>query len=154
VVAVNQLHIAEEKSTNLYGALRVERRKLQRTVASKMKLEKHIKLLQSVELPNAKGDAAQAIQLLEQTRSEKAHLGLELSQLMDRCAIAATQNKAKHYELKQKLAASQKRATNLQKCYNQFPSIKLKAVKKARDDANKENRTYNMLHKGTYSAQS
>ena len=65
VVAVNQLHIAEEKSTNLYGALRVERRKLQRTVASKIKLEKHIKLLQSVELPNAKGDAAQAIQLLE-----------------------------------------------------------------------------------------
>jgi len=69
VKTLDQLHIAEEKTTDLYGTLRVERRKLQRTVASKKKLEKHIKLLQSVELPNAKGDAARAIQLLEQTRS-------------------------------------------------------------------------------------
>jgi hypothetical protein len=154
VKTLDQLHIAEEKTTDLYGTLRVERRKLQRTVASKKKLEKHIKLLQSVELPNAKGDAARAIQLLEQTRSENGHLQLKLSQLMDRCANAATQNEAKHSEFRSKLAASQKEKSKLQKCYNRFPEIKSKAVKRARDDANKENRTHSLLHKGTYSAES
>ena len=101
-------------------------------------MEKHIKLLQSVELPNAKGDAARAIQLLEQTRCEKGHLQLKLSQLMDRCANTATQNEAKHSELGSKLAASQKEKSKLQKCYNRFPEIKSKAVKQARDEANRK----------------
>ena len=78
----------------------------------------------------------------------------KLSQLMDRCANAATQNEAKHSEFRSKLAASQKEKSKLQKCYNRFPEIKSKAVKRARDDANKENRTHSLLHKGTYSAES
>jgi hypothetical protein len=111
----DQLHAAQQNNTNLYGALRVERRKYQRTVASKKKLEKNIKLLQSVELPNAKGDAARAIQLLEQTRSTNMHLKHDLSQLLEKCILEASKTKAKQADVKAKLLASKLNCRNMQK---------------------------------------
>lgn len=149
----DQLHAAQENNTNLYGALRVERRKYQQTVASKKKLEKNIKLLQSVELPNAKGDAARAIQLLEQTRSTNMHLKHDLSQLLEKCTLEASKTKAKQADVKAKLLASKLNCRNLQKRCNRIPEIKAKAAKKARIHANKENRTHKLLHKGVYSPQ-
>jgi hypothetical protein len=154
VHAMDQLHIAQDKAKDLYGALRVERRKCQRTAARKKKLEKHIMLLQSVELPNAKGDAARAIQLLEETKTENSRLQRELSHVMEKCARAAIQQETKHGALKEKLAKSQRTKSNLQKCYNRFPAIKSKAVDQAKHNVQKENKTFNMLHKGTYSAES
>jgi hypothetical protein len=81
-------------------------------------LEKHIKLLKSVEIPSAKGDAACAIQLLNQTQSENMHLKDKLSSLLERCAAEANEFQTKHLELQGKLTASQKQAHNLQKRCN------------------------------------
>jgi len=57
-------------------------------------------LLQSVEPPNAKGDAARAIQLLEETKTENSHLQRELSHVMEKCARAAIQQEMGHGALK------------------------------------------------------
>jgi len=116
-------------------------------------LEKNIKLLQSVELPNAKGDAARAIQLLEQTRSTNMHLKHDLSQLLEKCTLEASKTKAKQADVKAKLLASKLNCRNLQKRCNRIPEIKAKAAKKARIHANKENRTHKLHHKGVYSPQ-
>jgi hypothetical protein len=149
----DQLLVVKEKNADLYGTLRVERRKCQRTAATKKKLEEQIKLLQSVELPNAKGDATRAIQLLEQTRSNNENLKHELSRLLERCTLEASKTKATQAEFKIKLARSKKESQNLQKRCNRMPEIKAKAVEKARICANKENRTHKLLHKGSYSPQ-
>ena len=151
---MDQLHIAEDKAKDLYGALRVERRKCQRTAASKRKLEKHIMLLQSVELPNAKGDAARAIKLLQQTKTENSRLQRELSHVMEKCANTAIQQQTKYGVLEEKLGTAQRTKLKLQKCYNRFPAIKSKAFEQAKHNAQKENKTFNMLHKGTYSTES
>ena len=72
--AQDQIQTLEEKSKDLYSTLHAERRKIQCTTAQKLLLEKQIKLLKSIELPSVKGDAARAIQLLEETKSENIHL--------------------------------------------------------------------------------
>src|ERR1700676_773680 len=68
-----------EKNVNLYKAIRVERRKGQRMTVRKHILEGQIKLLQAVELPAARGDAAKAIQLLQSAMSDNEHLEHKLS---------------------------------------------------------------------------
>ena len=56
-------------------------------------------------------------------------------------------------ELDTKIAASKRQNKNLQKRCNRVPEIKAKAIKRAKDSANKENKTYKLLHKGAYSPQ-
>ena len=111
-------------------------------------------LLQSVELPNAKGDAARAIKLLQQTKTENSRLQHELSHVMEKCANAAIQQQTKYGVLKEKLGTAQRTESKLQKCYNRFPAIKSKAVEQVKHNAQKENKIFNMLYKGTYSANS
>jgi GTP cyclohydrolase FolE2 len=96
-------------------------------------LEKQIKLLKSVDLPSAKGDAARAIQLLEQTKSEKIHLESKLSQLLEKCALEASHSKQKQSDMTAQLVAFKKRTRNLQKRCNRMPEIKAKAIKRAKD---------------------
>jgi cell division protein FtsB len=60
----------EAANVQLYNAVRVERRKVQRAHARKHILEGQIKFLKSVELPAAKGDAAKAIHLFGETRGQ------------------------------------------------------------------------------------
>jgi hypothetical protein len=148
-----ELQAAEEKNHSLYKTIRVERRKGQRASVRKQILEGQIKFLQSVELPTAKGDAVRAIQLLGKTRADNDHLKNELSRLLERCTLEASQSKAKRMELETKVAASKSQNKNLQKRCNRVPEIKAKAVKRAKDSANKENKTYKLLHKGAYSPQ-
>jgi hypothetical protein len=148
-----ELQAAEEKNASLYKTIRVERRKGQRAGVRKQILEGQIKFLQSVELSTAKGDATRAIQLLDKSRSDNEHLKHELSRLLERCTLEATQSKAKRAKLDSKLAASKKQNRNFEKRCNRAPEIKAKAVKRARDVANKENRTCKLLHKGSYSPQ-
>jgi hypothetical protein len=152
--AQDQLHAVENKCAGLYSTLRVERRKLQRTAARKGLLEQQIKLLKSVELPSTKSDAAHAIQLLHETKSEKMHLESKLSQLMETCALEASHSRQKQSDLQNQLVVLKKKNRNLQKCSDRMPEIKAKAIKCAKDYANKENRTYKLLQKGVYSPQS
>ena len=147
----DNLDKAQDKCTGLYSTLRVERRKLQRTAARKGLLEQQIKLLKSVELPATRDDAAHAIKLLGETKSEKMHLESRLSKLMEKCALEASHSRQKQSDLQEQLAALKQRSRNLQKRCNCMPDIKAKAIKRAKDYANKENRTYKLLHKGVYS---
>ena len=153
-IAQDQLHAAKGKCADLYSTLRVERRKLQRTAARKGLLEQQIKILKSVELPSSRGDAARAIQLLNETKSEKMHLESRLSQLMEKCALEASHSKQKQSVLKEQLVIVKKKTQILQKHCDHMPEIKAKAIKRAKDYANKENRTYKMIQKGAYSPQS
>jgi hypothetical protein len=76
------LNSAEERSAHYYKALRVEKRKLQRTQIGKEKLQEYIDLLESVDLPNARDDAAKAIALLDESTMENQDLQDELSALL------------------------------------------------------------------------
>ena len=147
----DNLDKAQDKCTGLYSTLHVERRKLQRTAARKGLLERQIKLLKSVELPATRDDAAHAIKLLGETKSEKMHLESRLSKLMEKCALEASHSRQKQSDLQEQLAALKQISQNLQKCCNRMPDIKAKVIKRAKDYANKENRTYKLLHKGVYS---
>jgi len=126
----DQLLVVKEKNAYLYGALHVERRKCQRTAATKKKLEEQIKFLRSVELPNAKGDAARAIQLLKQTRSNNENLKHELSRLLERCTLEASKTKATQAEFKIKLAGSKKRAETCRSDAITCQKLKPKLLKK------------------------
>jgi hypothetical protein len=98
-----QVAIAEKKAAKVYDTVRIVKRKLQRTVARKSKLEDQIALLQSVELPTAKGDAARAIQLFEGAQTDNADLKHKLSHLMERCATEAAQTAIVHSKLRTEL---------------------------------------------------
>src|SRR5882762_10257099 len=148
-----ELQTTMEKNDNLYKAIHVERRKGQRMTVRKHILEGQIKLLQAVELPAARGDAVKAIQLLQSAMSDNEHLEHKLSRLLERCTLEASQSKAKQRDIDSKLAALKKRNCILQKRCDWAPGIKAKAVKCAKNSANKENRTYKLLHKGAYSPQ-
>lgn len=128
----NKLQAAETKTVNPYGTIRVEWRKFQRTIPRKSKLEEQIALLQSVDLHGAKDNAAQAIQLFENSQSENVDLNNKLSWLMEKCAKEASQSKMTHLGLKAKLAESKQKCSNLQKQVDQAPEILTKAVKKAK----------------------
>jgi hypothetical protein len=151
--AQDQIQTLEEKSKDLYSTLRVERRKIQCTTARKLLLEKQIKLLKSIELPSVKGDAAHAIQLLEETKSENIHLESRLSRLLEKCTLEASHSKQKESDMKAQLVAFKKRTRNLQKRCDRMPEIKARAIKHAKNYADKENRTHKLLHKGVYSPQ-
>ena len=119
--AQDQLNTTKDRCADLYSTLRVERRKLQRTAAKKGLLEKQIKLLKSVELPSSRGDAALAIQLLNETKSEKMHLESKLSQLMEKCALEASHSKQKQSVLKEQLVVVKKKNQILQKRCDRMP---------------------------------
>lgn len=148
-----ELQTAMEANASLYKAIRVERRKGQRMAVRKQILEGQINFLQSVELPTARGDAAKAIQLLKSTTSDNEQLTHKLSRLLERCTLEVSQSKAKNVDLDAKLAAFKKQNCILKKRCDRAPEIKAKAVKHAKSAANKENRTYKLLHKGAYSPQ-
>ena len=150
----NDVQIAlEAANVELYKTVRVERHKAQRATARKVLLEGQIKLLQSVELPTARGDAARAIQVLKKSETENAHLTHELSKLLERCTLEASRTKVVQAEYKAKLAVTKRECRDLRKRSNRTPEIKAKAVEKAKFQANKENRTHKLLHKGAYSPQ-
>lgn len=149
-----ELQTMVEENASLYKAIRVERRKGQRMAVRKLILEGQIKFFQAVELPTAKGDATKAIQLLQKTTSDNTQLKHELSRLLERCTLEASQSKVKQMDCDTKIAALKKHNRILKKRCDRAPGIKAKAVKHAKDSANKENRTYKLLHKGAYSPQS
>lgn len=95
----NQLQNANAKTKSLYGDLHVQRRKFQRTAVKKKDLQDHIKLLESVELCTAKGDAAHAICLLDTSCAENATLKNQLSVLLEKCAHEAAHAKTLEVEL-------------------------------------------------------
>ena len=148
-----ELQTTAEKNVSLYKAIQVELCNRQCMTVRKEILQGQIKFFQSVELPNARGDAAKAIQLLERKTSDNEHLKHELSHLLEQCALEASQFKAKQVDLDTKLVAFKKQNHILKKCCDQAPEIKAKAVNHAKKAANKENRTYKLLHKGAYSPQ-
>jgi hypothetical protein len=147
------LQIAEDKAVDLYGTIRVVKRKLQRTTVRKTKLETQIALLQSVELPAAKGDAVKAIQLFDKSQLENAGLKCKLSHMMEKCAVEAGQAIVTHSELKAALAESKRKNIALKKCCDRGIDATAKAVKRAKQNSDKENRTFRLLSKGTYKPQ-
>src|SRR5258708_3323832 len=88
-------------------------------------LEGQIKFLQAVELPTARGDAAKAIQLLQSKTSDNEKLKDELSHLLERCTLEASQSKSKEMDFKTKLVAFKRQ----NRCCDWAPEIKAKAVK-------------------------
>jgi hypothetical protein len=148
-----ELPTTVEKNVGLYKAIRVEWHKGQHMAVRKQILEGQIKFFQAVELPTARGNAAKAIQLLQKTMSDTTQVKHELSHLLERCTLQTSQSREKQMDYDTKLAALKKHNRILQKCCDRAPGIKAKAVKHAKDFANKENRTYKLLHKGAYSPQ-
>ena len=59
--AATALKAAESKSGDLQHALKIQKQKVRRTQASKVKLQSIVDLLQSVQLPNARQEAVKAI---------------------------------------------------------------------------------------------
>jgi len=100
-----------------------------------------------VELPATRDDAAHAIKLLRETKSEKMHLESRLSKLMEKCALEASHSRQKQSDLQEQLAALKQRSRNLQKRCNRMPDIKAKAIKRAKDYANKETELTNYFIK-------
>ena len=105
----NDVQIAlEAANAELYKTVHVERCKAQRATARKVLLEGQIKLLQSVELPTARGYAARAIQLLKKSETENVHLTHELSKLLERCTLEASRTKAVQAEYEAKQAVTKR----------------------------------------------
>ena len=77
----------------------------------------------------------------------------ELSRLLERCSLEASQSKAKQVDLDTKLVAFKKENHILKKRCDRAPKIRANAVNRAKKAANKENRTCKLLHKGAYSPQ-
>jgi phage shock protein A len=100
----DQLQAAQQKVADLQNTARVERRKLQRTVASKQKLQEQIKFLKSADFSSDGKNAKQAIHLLQCATAESTHLKSQLSQLLDKCALEAQNSKFKQSELQAKLS--------------------------------------------------
>jgi len=82
-----------------------------------------------VELPAAKGDAVQAIQLFDNAHAENANLKHKLSHLMERCAVEASQTLVTQSELKAELAESKQKNCMLQKHCDRIPEVTANAVK-------------------------
>lgn len=70
------LRAAESKSGDLQHALKIQKQKVRRTQASKVKLQSIVDFLQSVQLPNAREEAAKAIELLDGTTKEMLPSGM------------------------------------------------------------------------------
>ena len=149
--AKGHLHAAKEKYTAFYSSIRVERRKYQRTCIRKDQLEAQIKILQSAGKA-FKDDAAKAVALLDNARSENTHLQLQLSTQMEKCALEAQHTMEKAIMLKAKLAASKHENKNLKQRCARIPEIKARAMKRAVKSAKKEN-TFKLVHKGIYGPQ-
>jgi hypothetical protein len=149
----DQLQITQQKIADLRITARVERRKLQRAVVSKQKLQEQIKLLKSADFSIDGKNAKQAINLLQGATVENTHLKSQLSQLLDKCSVEAQNSKSKQSELQAKLSNTRAQLKTFKKRCDRMPDIQAKAIKKARDHANKENKTHKLLHKGIYSPQ-
>jgi hypothetical protein len=96
------LNSSEERSAHYYKALQVEKHKLQQTQMGKAKLQEYIDLLGSVDLPNARDDAAKVIALLDESTMENQDFQDELSALLANC-------ESEVFGLKEKLKDSHKK---------------------------------------------
>jgi hypothetical protein len=114
-------------------------------------LESQVEILQSLGKAFEK-DAAKAVALLDDAKSENTHLQQQLSILMGKCAVEAQQTMEKATMLKAKLAASKTENRNLKQHCARIPEIKARAIKHAVKSANKE-KTFKLVHKGVYGPQ-
>ena len=124
------LQNAEDNLENLYHQSHVDKRKLQRAAASKAKLRTWIKLLQFVELPSAKGDAAQVIKLLKQEEGHTSELSRQLQKALDNCEMQTGLLKEREHNLGGKLANNLKTTRNLKKRVDQIPQMKANVASK------------------------
>ncbi|KAF8224288.1 hypothetical protein L208DRAFT_1381139 [Tricholoma matsutake] len=129
------------KSGDLQHALKIQKQKVRMTQASKAKLQSIVDLLQSVQLPNAREEAAKAIELLDSTTKENAFLRDQLCQLLESSAAEVS-------DFKNKLAESRKKVHILQKRNNHAPGTLAREVEKAKSWALKHN--FSLLQKGVY----
>ena len=137
------LKASESKSGDLYHALKIQKQKVRRTQASKAKLQSIIDLLQSVQLSNAREEAAKAIQLLDNTTKENASLKDELCHLLESSAAEIS-------DFKGKLAESRKKVHILQKRNNHASGTLVREVEKAKNKVLKEKHNFSLLQKGVY----
>jgi hypothetical protein len=137
------LKASESKSGDLCHALKIQKQKVRRTQASKAKLQSIIDLLQSVQLPNAREEAAKAIQLLDNTTKENASLRDELCHLLESSAAEVS-------GFKGKLAESRKKVHILQKRNNRASGTLVREVEKAKNRVLKEKHNFSLLQKGVY----
>ena len=145
-----QLHISTENSKDLYTKLRVERRKVQRCLTSKAKLQGQIDFLNSISLPNAQDSAACAIKLLDQNQSEKANLKNNLARILAKCARDGNEWEKKQTMLKVQHKAVQKENKILKQRSDCMPQVIGKAAQKAVDQTKIENHTHRLVKKGVY----
>jgi hypothetical protein len=137
------LKASESKSGDFYHALKIQKQKVRRTQASKAKLQSIVDLLQSVQLPNARKEAAKAIQLLDNTTNENALLRDELCHLLESSAAEVS-------GFKVQLAESRKKVHILQKRNNCAPGTLVREVEKAKNKVLKEKHNFSLLQKGVY----
>jgi hypothetical protein len=133
------LQAAQGKSQALYRELRTTKQKLKRTQTTKVEMQSAIKLLQSVDLPTAKEDAAKALELLDNTMVENQALKDQLCHLIQSSAAEVS-------DLKNTLNESRKKVQALQKQVKRQPQALERAVEKAV----KQQKTYDLLKKGVY----
>ena len=133
------LQAAQGKSQALYRELRTTKQKLKHTQTTKVDMQSAIKLLQSVDLPTSKEDAAKALELLDNTMVENQALKNQLCHLIQSSAAEVS-------DLKNTLNESRKKVQALQKQVKHQPQALEQAVEKAV----KQQKTYDLLKKGVY----
>ena len=117
---------------------------------SKDQLQEQVKLLQNVDLSNARNDAVFATWLFQQVDAENAKLKQSFTALLASTQCAANLAKEKQLKVEAKLKSTQKTNHILQKHLARIPDIKATAAKLAKSHANKENHVLNLKSKGAY----
>jgi hypothetical protein len=143
------LQAAEQKGLELYHKLRVERRKLQRSLSRKTILEEKTKLLKAA----ASSEIAHANKLVHHSTAENAALQSKLSTLIEKSIETSSQFTAAKLDFQMKLKESNRQKRNAQKRCHRVPEIKAKAAQRAKQNADKENRIYRLQVKGIYQPQ-
>jgi hypothetical protein len=145
-----ELETAKAKAVELYQVKRVVTRKLQRTLVSKNQLREQVKLLQNMDLPNARNDAVLATRLFQQADAENAKLKQSFTSLLASTQCTANLAKEKQLKVEARLKSAQKTNHILQKHLARIPDIKSTAAKRAKNSANKENCVLDLKSKGAY----
>jgi hypothetical protein len=126
VATTNAVAAAHSKNDKLYKDLPITKHTLQRAVASKIKLQEKVKLLQTVDIPQAQKHAAVALKLLDKSAQEHAQVEENLSDTIDNFLEQL-------HAMKAELEKSQRRVHALEMQCHRTPAILARKIENAED---------------------
>jgi septal ring factor EnvC (AmiA/AmiB activator) len=109
--AQESLQTSQQRVADLQKNSRVERRKLQRTSATKERLKQQIKLLQAADKSSTAENAKRAVAFLQEADTDNKQLKNQLSVLLEKCAMEAEQSAAAQEKLTSQLQESRATVT-------------------------------------------